>query len=289
MPTAVVTDSTATITARRSERLGIGVVPVTVVLRGEPLLEGAQATADMVAAAVRAGEVVTTAAPSPEAFLEEYRVRAAAGATEIVSVHLSAHLSGTLNSARLAAEQSPVPVRVVDSRSVGMGLGFPVLAGARRAQAGAGAGAVAERVDQVARGVGLWFFVDDLEVLRRGGRIGAARALMGNALSIKPILTIADGVVAPFERVRTTARAVGRLEELAVEHAVAAPSRVSVAHLDARDRAEGLAGRLRERLPGTEVTVSELSAVIGAHSGPGTLAVVTAPDTRDLDPSVAEE
>ncbi|MEI6372912.1 MAG: DegV family protein [Actinomycetes bacterium] len=277
MSTAIVTDSTASIGGEHAVENAISVVPLTVIVRGEPHDEGAPGLLALMAEAMRAGETVTTSHPGPGAFLERYQQLAQAGADEIVSIHLSSQLSGACNSARLAALDSPVRVRVVDSRSVAMGLGFPVLAAAEVAAAGGSADEVAARAEEIAGGVAVWFFVDDLDVLRRGGRIGAARALWGNALAIKPVLTITGGEVAPFEKVRTTARAVARLEDLAVERSVFEATQIAVHHVDALDRAVVLAARLRDRLPSTSVEVSELPAVIAAHSGPGTLAVVVAP------------
>ncbi|MCX6460242.1 MAG: DegV family protein [Actinobacteria bacterium] len=277
MSTAIVTDSTASIGGENAVEKAISVVPLTVIVRGEPHDEGAPGLLALMAEAMRAGETVTTSHPGPGAFLERYQQLAQAGADEIVSIHLSSQLSGACNSARLAALDSPVRVRVVDSRSVAMGLGFPVLAAAEVAAAGGSADEVAARAEEIAGGVAVWFFVDDLDVLRRGGRIGAARALWGNALAIKPVLTITGGEVAPFEKVRTTARAVARLEDLAVERSVFEATQIAVHHVDALDRADDLAARLRDRLPSTSVEVSELPAVIAAHSGPGTLAVVVAP------------
>ena len=277
MSTAIVTDSTASIGGEHAVENAISVVPLTVIVRGEPHDEGAPGLLALMAEAMRAGETVTTSHPGPGAFLERYQQLAQAGADEIVSIHLSSQLSGACNSARLAALDSPVRVRVVDSRSVAMGLGFPVVAAAEVAAAGGSADEVAVRAEEIAGGVAVWFFVDDLDVLRRGGRIGAARALWGNALAIKPVLTITGGEVAPFEKVRTTARAVARLEDLAVERSVFEATQIAVHHVDALDRAVVLAARLRDRLPSTSVEVSELPAVIAAHSGPGTLAVVVAP------------
>jgi DegV family protein with EDD domain len=162
-----------------------------------------------------------------------------------------------------------------------MALGFAVLAAAEAGRDGghdldAVAGIAAKR----AATASAFFYVDTLEYLRRGGRIGSARALLGSALAMKPILHVADGRVEPLEKVRTSAKAIARLEEIAVERAGGDGSSVEIAvqHLDAADRAEALAARLRDRLPGLDdVTVCEVGAVIGAHVGPGVLGVIVAP------------
>ena len=191
-------------------------------------------------------------------------------------------MSSTISSAHLAAEQSLVPVTVIDSRALGMAMGFAVVAGARLAAAGASAGEVADAVRATCAGASVMFYVDTLEYLRRGGRIGKAGALLGSALSIKPILGLRDGHIVPLERVRTSSRAIARLEELAVEaaHAGAGEHGVDVAvqHLDSAERAERLAERLRSRLGGgSEVIVVELGAVVGCARGPGDAAVAVVP------------
>ncbi|WP_436777987.1 DegV family protein [Yinghuangia sp. YIM S09857] len=275
---AIVTDSTAYLPDAVVEQHGIVVVPLKVVLRGRPLDEGTEATPTGLAEALRQKRVVTTSRPSPETFAETYRRVAEGGAREIVSVHLSAELSGTYEAALLAARESPVPVRVVDSRTLAMAMGFPVLTAAEAAADGASAEDAATAAEKRAGATSGFFYVDTLEYLRRGGRIGAAAALMGAALAVKPLLHVSDGRVAPLEKVRTAARAISRLEEIALEAAGEGRVDIAVHHLDSPDRAEALAGRLRERLPRLgELHVSEVGAVIGAHAGPGLLAVVVSP------------
>jgi DegV family protein with EDD domain len=222
--------------------------------------------------------MVSTSRPSPQAFLDTYRRAAENGAKHIVSVHLSGGLSGTADAARLAAQDAPVPVDVVDSESIGMGLGFAVLAAAAAASRGlSGDDVAAAAARRAARSVA-FFYVDTLEYLRRGGRIGPASAMLGTALAIKPLLYLDGGSIKPLEKVRTGARAVARLEDLAVERAGTAKVDIAVHHLDNASRAEALASRLSGRLPALgELVVSEVGAVIGAHTGPGMLAVVVSP------------
>jgi DegV family protein with EDD domain len=212
--------------------------------------------------------------------LEIYERLAADGATEIVSIHLSGELSGTVESAQLAARKAPVPVLAVDSRQVGMGTGFAVLAAADARDAGADGAAMAAAARRRISLTTSLFYVDTLEYLRRGGRVGAAAALVGSALAVKPILRIDDGRVVPYERVRTAGKALARLEELAVDAAGSAKVEVAVAHLANADRAATLADRLGDRIaPGLEgrpVHVGEIGAVLGAHVGPGMVAVTVA-------------
>ena len=180
-----------------------------------------------------------------------YRRALDAGADRLVSIHLSGELSGTSDAARLAASQvGEHLVTVVDSRSAAMGCGFAVLAAARSAAAGADAAEVAEAARRTAARDATFFVVDTLEHLRRGGRIGAAAAILGSALAVKPVLHVKDGRVVPLEKVRTAARANSRLVQRAVEAAGDGPVSVAVHHLAAAERAERLAAELRERLPG---------------------------------------
>ncbi|MCD0482707.1 DegV family protein [Streptacidiphilus sp. ASG 303] len=275
---ALVTDSTAYLPQDAVDRHRIGVVPLSVVVGDEVLAEGIEASPKDVAQALRARRTVTTSRPGPEAFAAAYRAAAEAGADAVVSVHLSAELSGTHEAAQLAAASAGLPVQVVDTRLVGMALGYCVLAAAEAAERGCGPEEVAEAAGRRAAGAAGYFYVDTLEYLRRGGRIGAARALLGSALAVKPLLHLSGGRIEPLEKVRTASRAIARLEELAVERAGEAEVDVAVHHLAAEDRAEPLAERLRGRIPGLrDLYVGEVGAVIGAHVGPGLLAVVVSP------------
>lgn len=283
MTTVLVTDSTAYLEPDLLEAHAIRVVPLHVVVGGREQAEGVDIDAAEVAAALRAFTPVSTSRPSPQAVLEVYEAAIAQGADAIVSVHISADMSSTLGSAQLAAGHATVPVTVVDSRTMGMAMGYAVCAGAEAAAAGGSPAEVAAVVTARTRASSVVFYVDTLEHLRRGGRIGTAGALLGSALAIKPILGVTDGHIVPVEKVRTASRAIARLEDLAVLAAARAPSGadgvdVAVHHLDSADRAEALAARLRERVPGLrELRVVELGAVVGAHVGPGTLAVAVCP------------
>lgn len=278
---AVVTDSTAYLPADLASDAAITVVPLQVVVGGRALAEGVEVTSAEIAEALRAGEAVTTSRPSPAELASLYRRLAAEGASAIVSLHLSADLSGTVDGARVAARQvaaEQIPVEVVDSRTLGMGLGYAALAAARSAAAGAPASEVAKGALRQALATGVWLYVDTLEYLRRGGRIGAAAAWLGSALAVKPLLHLVDGRIEPLERVRTASRALARLEEIAVAEAGSAPVDLAVQHLATPDRAGELAERLRERVPGVRhLVVDEVGAVVGAHVGPGMLGVVVAP------------
>ena len=276
MSVAIVTDSTAYLPATTARDAGVVVVPLRVVVGGRSFEEGVDIDSRAVAAALRAWTPVTTSRPSPQALLDAYIRAADAGAEAIVSLHISAEMSGTYESAVLAARESPVPTQVVDSRSLGMGLGFLVVQAAASAAAGRSADDVATSARRRAEVTRTYFYVATLEHLRRGGRIGPAAALLGSALAIKPLLVLQDGHIAPLEKVRTSTRALARLEELAIAAASGAAD-VAVHHLDAPDAAERLAQRLRAALPDAPVVVGEVGAVVGAHVGPGMLAVVVSP------------
>jgi fatty acid kinase fatty acid binding subunit len=289
---AVVTDSTAYLPAELTEGYGIHVVPLYVVLPGRSGREGLDIGPEDVARALAVrGQTVSTSRPTPGDFVAAYRRALDAGAERLVSIHLSGELSGTSDAARLAASQiGEHLVTVVDSRSAAMGCGFAVLAAARSAAAGADAEEVAATARRTAHETTTFFVVDTLEHLRRGGRIGAAAAILGSALAVKPILHVKDGRVVPLEKVRTAARANHRLVQRAVEAAGGGPVSVAVHHLAAAERADRLASELRERLPELrELHVSELGAAIGAHVGPGAVGVVVAPFWRGPDEEIPGE
>jgi DegV family protein with EDD domain len=272
---AVVTDSTAYLPSGSASLLGVEVVPLQVIVGGVVRAEGEEIGPSEVAAVLHRGHSVSTSRPSPSLFAAAYHRAFASGATSIVSVQLSAAMSGTVDAARLAAADVGGDIRVIDSRSVGMGMGFAVMAAADAAVAGADVDAVVETVTQTLGRTQAIFYVDTLEYLRRGGRIGAARALVGSALAVKPLLCLRDGRIEPLERVRTASRAIARLEELAVSMAADEPVSIAVHHLDASPRAAQVVEALETRLPKAgDIVTTEVGAVVGAHTGPGMLAIV---------------
>ncbi|MEU4245285.1 DegV family protein [Actinoplanes sp. NPDC026619] len=277
MPVAVVTDSTAYLPAELSGSYDLTVVPLTVVINGAEGLEGLQIQPAEVARALTARRsAVSTSRPAPSQFAETYRRLLAEGADGIVSVHLSAKLSGTFEAACLAAAEVGDQVRVVDSETTGMGLGFAALAAAKAASDGKDLDDVRrEAADHAAR-VSTLFYVDTLEFLRRGGRIGAASALLGTALSVKPILHVVDGAIVVRDKVRTAGRALAKLVDLAVEASGDGEVDIAVHHLEAPDRATALADavsmRLADRL--RDCYITEIGAVVAAHVGPGLAGVV---------------
>ena len=276
----VVTDSTAYLPDGLADKLSVRVVPLQVVLGGRSGAEGSDVTPADVASALAAWVPVSTSRPTPAEFVAVYQEALAGGASGVVSLHLSRELSGTWDSARLAAaEVGADSIRVVDSRSAAMGLGFAVLAAAHAATAGGSPEEVYAAAVGTAERTTTLFYVDTLEHLRRGGRIGAAQALLGTALSVKPILHVREGRIVPLEKVRTVSKGIARLEALAVAAAGDGPADVAVHHLAAAERAALLAERLRTRLPQVrQFYASEVGAVVGAHVGPGVLGVVVVRD-----------
>ncbi len=272
----MVTDSTSSLPP------GVGddllVVPLHVVLGERTGVEGRDVQAHEVAEALRGRLAVSTSRPSPGEFAAVYR---SAPTRCLVSVHLSAALSGTLDAARLAASEvaaDGIEVHVVDSGTIAMGLGFAALAAADAARQGAGAQDVAELARDAAARASVLFSLDSLEHLRRGGRIGPAATLLGTALQVKPILHVTGGRIQALDKVRTSTKALARLEQRALERAGTAPVDLAVHHLDAPERAEQLADRLRGQVPGLRrLYLSQVGASVGPHVGPGVLGVVVAP------------
>jgi DegV family protein with EDD domain len=228
---AVVTDSTAYLPQEELDRHSITVVPLTVILGDEVLAESTEVSARSLAAALQRRGRVTTSRPAPELFAEVYRRVADAGATGVVSLHLSAELSGTYEAACLAAQSAPVPVQVMDTRMVAMALGFAVLAAAEAAEAGGSVDEAVAAAQQRAAGTSAHFYVDTLDYLRQGGRVGAAQALLGSALAVKPLLRLDGGRIELMEKVRTASRAIARLEEVVVERAGECRVDIAVHHL----------------------------------------------------------
>ncbi|MFF8692552.1 DegV family protein [Streptomyces sp. NPDC015144] len=275
---AIVTDSTAYLPPETMERHGITAVPLTVVLGDQALEDGTEVSARSLAVALQKRRPVTTSRPSPEMFAAAYRAAADAGAVGVVSLHLSAEISGTYDAAVLAAKDALVPVRVVDTGMVAMALGFCALAAAETVETGGSLDEAVGAAEKRAAGTSAYFYVDTLDYLRRGGRIGAAQALLGSALAVKPLLQLDGGRIELLEKVRTASKAIARLEEIVAERAGGGRVDIAVHHLASPERAERLAERLCERVPGlVDLHVSEVGAVIGAHTGPGLLGAVVSP------------
>ena len=292
---AVLTDSTASVSATTAEELGVGVVPLRLLLDGADHPDDERSREEL-AAALTAGGAATTSQPSRAALAHAMEAAVDDGARAVVSLHLSAELSGTVGVARAAAAEVSgrrgVAVHVVDTRTVAGGMGFAVVAAARQAAAGADVERVLAHARETAARSQVFFAVPELQYLARGGRIGPARAFLGSALGVRPILAVQGGRLAVLETTRGLARTHRRVVELAVRAAggpgaatprgAGGPVQVAVHHFAAAQTADALAQLLEERLAETGAQVtrivrSEVSAVIGAHTGPGVVGVAVAP------------
>jgi DegV family protein with EDD domain len=280
--TALVTDSTASLTAEDRERLDVSVVSLYVILNGEQRPENE--ITDYKAfykAVIESPELTTTSQPSIGDFVDVYEPLLQQG-KEIVSLHLSAAISGTCESARQAAAQLEKEgkggerIRVVDSRTTAGGLALTVLAAANAIQAGASAEEAAGRAEAARENLGTWIMVDTLDYLRKGGRIGSAQAWIGSALRIKPIITLEE-TVKPVEKVRTQAKAIQRLKDMATETARQGETTWTAQHIQAPELAGDLAAHCREVFQCEGAFLDEMSTVLGCHAGPGLVALGTMP------------
>lgn len=273
MTVRIVTDSTADIPPTLATELGIVVVPLTVHFGDRVFRDGVDLDAAGFLEQLASNPALPhTAQPSPAEFAAVYGNLLTAG-DEIVSVHISAKLSGTMNSALLARQECGAPERVtiIDSQTTSMALGLVTIAAARAARSGAAREAIAAQVAADLDRSRLLLFVDTMEFLQRGGRIGRAAAFLGGLLSVKPMITLQNGEVHPLERVRTRSRAIERLWSWAAEHP--AVRQFCVLHIGSEAGAAGLFQRLSERFPQAEGYTAPVGPVVGTHVGPGALGI----------------
>ena len=283
-PVAVVTDTTANLPGELVAQLDVTVVPLYVIFGPDRTVRESDIT-DYPAffEELRGAESLpTTSQPSVGDFVAAYEPLLEAG-HDVVSIHISAGLSGTFDSARQAAEQlardgaGGERVRVVDSSTAAGGLGLLVVATAGAAKGGASGDEVEARAHEARAELKMWFALDTLEFLRRGGRIGAASAWIGSTLRVKPILTV-ESELAPVERVRTSGRAFERLVDYARQRHESQADAWAVQHIAAPEQAERLAERCREIFGREPVFSSEIGPVLSAHTGPGLLGVGSIPE-----------
>jgi DegV family protein with EDD domain len=279
MTVKIVTDSSCDLPDALVSELGIDVVPLTIRFGSEELVDRVDLTpAEFWARCATSPELPSTAAPAPGAFEEVFRRAAAAGAEGVMCVVLSSKLSATGEAAQAAARAvvDVVPVKVVDSLSVSLGHGVMAVQGARRAAAGATLEEITAMVEDMARRTKIFATMDTFEYLKRGGRIGGAKALLGSMLSIKPCIEVVDGKVEPGPKPRTRSRSLQWLADQV--GAFQGVENLAVLHGDAPD-VDTLLGLLAPHFPREQIVIGQLGAVVGAHTGPRTIGVAfqTAP------------
>lgn len=271
---ALVTDSTADLPAEEAARLQVQVVPAILVLGEESYRDGEGLTRQAFYERLPGLRTPpTTAAPSPQAFAQAYERALAAGAEHVVSVHVSAALSGMVNAASQGAKDFEGRVTVVDSRQVSMGLGLQVIEAAEAAAAGGTAAEVLATLEKARRRVRLFAMLDTLEYLRRSGRVGWLQASLGGLLQVRLLVEVVEGEVRRLAQERTRRRGVARL--LAEVQRQGAAERLAVLHTRAEAEARELAARLAEAGYPSDAYVVEATPIIGAHVGPGALGVAT--------------
>ena len=273
MTVRIVTDSSCDLPDDLVAELGIDVVPLTIRFGSEELVDRRDLTpSEFWARCATSAVLPETAAPSPGAFEEVFRKAAASGADGVVCVNLSRKLSATGEAAEAAARAvaDDIPVKVVDSLSVTLGLGMIVVESSRRAAAGATLDEIVALAEDMARRTKVYGSLDTLESLKKGGRIGAAQALLGSMLSIKPVIEVVDGKVEPGPKQRTRSRSLQWLADQVAAHKGA--ENLAVLHGDAPD-VDTLLGLLAPHFPKERIVVGQLGAVVGAHTGPRTIGV----------------
>jgi DegV family protein with EDD domain len=273
--TRIVADTTCGLAPETIRRLGIPVISQIINFGEESFREGVDMDHAAFMARLRAGrELPKTAAPIPGDFIAVFEELTKQGES-IVCIHPSVDVSGTVRSAETARESFPnADIRIIDSRTIAGPLATMVVEADRLAKQGASADEVETFVGAMIPRARIYFLVDTLEYLRRGGRIGGAAALVGSILQIKPILTFTDGRVEQFEKERTKKRALARIKEIVLAEAGRGPeAHLTVMHTAAPDEASALAAELQAALSAGEVPIMDLVPAIVTHAGPGALAV----------------
>jgi DegV family protein with EDD domain len=269
----VVTDSTSDFAKEDAQALGLTVVPLTIRFGDEQFRDGVDIDSDEFYRRLPKATVQpTTSQPSPEQFATVYRELLRDPGDSVVSIHISAKLSGTLQSANLAAQEfDSARLHLVDSESVSAGLQLLIRAAVDDIAAGLDAAAVAAAATRRRPGVGIYVLLDTLTYLQRGGRIGRAQAMLGSLLSVKPVLTVEGGEVAPVGRVRSRSQGL----DMIVERLRAKlPLRgLAAFHCGAPDLLPELRSRLIALVPDMEVTVGQVGPVVGVYAGPGGIGI----------------
>jgi DegV family protein with EDD domain len=274
MTVRIVTDSSCDLPQAMADTLGIRIVPLSVRFGDTEYIDRTTITAtEFWSKCAASATLPETAAPSPGSFEETYRSLAAEGATAIVVVALSSDLSATMQSAELAARAvAPgIDVRIVDSRNASMGLGLTVLACAELAKTGASADEVVARAQSVIPRTRVFAALDTLDNLKKGGRIGGAKAMLATVMSIKPLISITNGLVEEAGKQRTRSKALAHLVDILRNQEVPI-ERLAVLNAQCAD-IDAFVAMVKEVYTG-EIIVGDIGAVIGTHAGQGTIGIV---------------
>jgi DegV family protein with EDD domain len=274
---AFVTDSTAYIPDDLIKKYSIRVVPQVLIWGDQTYQDGVDIYPEQFYARLKTTKVMPTTSQVPVVTMQQTFQDLIDRGHEVIGVFISAKLSGTLQSAiqgREALGTAAGKVTIIDSHSTAMAMGFQVLLAVRAAAQGANLRDCISLVEKSRAHVGVFFAVDTLEFLHRGGRIGGAQRFIGSALNLKPILTLKDGRVEAEGRVRTKSRALDRLLELAAEQVKGKSNvRIATLHANAEQEARDLLSRASQELGAIESVLSSVSPVVGTHAGPGTVAL----------------
>ncbi len=272
---AIVTDGTCSLTHAQGEQLGVHIAPIYVILGEKTYRAGIDLdNEEFYRFLSTSKKLPTTAQPTVNDFLDIYH-QLAEEAEEIVTIVISHHMSATIQSAEMAREQfNKVPVHIIDSESVSLGLGMMAILAARAAEQGQNAQAILELVENLKQKIHVIFTVNTLEYLHKGGRIGGATAFLGTALDIKPILYLKNGRIEPLEKQRTRKRSISRLVELMEENVGEKPVHVAILHGNVPEESRQLEQSVRSQFNCVELITSDMGPVIGTHAGPGTLGLV---------------
>lgn len=267
----IVTDSSCDLSETETTTNSIGVVPLSIRFGDEEFIDREELSVeDFYAKMASTGLLPETAAPSPGRFEQAFRGAAAVGATAVVCINLSGELSATVQSARNAATAvaGDIDVRVIDSRSLTGGLGTMVLEAAEAARNGADADAIVAMIESMIPRTEIYGALDTLENLKKGGRIGSAKALVGSMLSVKPLIHIGDGAVEEAGKQRTRKRALEWMRDQLF--AAGNVEKLSILHGQAPDIDQFL-DMIAERYPRDQIRIGKIGAVIGTHGGPGVI------------------
>jgi DegV family protein with EDD domain len=274
---ALITDSTCDIPSEWREEYEIDVVPLTIVWGDEVFQDGVDLSAEAFYDRLQTDSAFpTTSQPAPSLFLEAYRRAAQNGAEMALVYTISSAMSGTIESARTAAQESPIPVRIVDSKNNSMGLGWQVVAAARAREQGAGIDEMIAASEKVRHNVVYYISLNTVDYLARGGRIGSAVRFVGSILNIKPLITVNNesGTVAPSIPARSRNAAIDGVVKEFFKHVNSAKNlHITVLHNAAFDEAKDLADRIIRDYNPKEIFISIVSPILGVHTGPKAIAL----------------